>query len=324
MHPLRTEAGLSARQAGQILGRSGATVVDLSRLVARGERAGVLVGNVRRALSMRGTAGAMNEPTCGWIPRPLPGLPTCRLAAGLTQPELAARASVARETLGRIERGRNARPETIGRLAAALALAPSVLMEGSLLESDHCHGLRRYSDGNSAGDGHGTDLDSGLSRAGGVLASSVAGPIAPAAARYPLPGLVNCRRIAWLSQQGLASRVGLARETLGRLEGGRAARLNTVRLLARELKVMPSMLTGTPDLDPINEPSRRCTACFVLRPLQAFVAIRGTSGHYGRCRICRNARARAPAEHHAPDNGRDSLPGDEVNPSRSTTNALGF
>jgi chromosomal replication initiation ATPase DnaA len=49
LYLLRTDLGLSAPHVGQIIGRSPATVRDLSRLVARGERAGELVARVRVA-----------------------------------------------------------------------------------------------------------------------------------------------------------------------------------------------------------------------------------------------------------------------------------
>ena len=37
---------------------------------------------------------------------------------------------------------------------------------------------------------------------------------------------------------------------------------------------------------------RTCTDCTQTRPLEQFLPIRGTSYVYGRCRACRNARAR--------------------------------
>jgi hypothetical protein len=38
---------------------------------------------------------------------------------------------------------------------------------------------------------------------------------------------------------------------------------------------------------------RTCTDCDQTRPLEEFLPIRGTPYVYGRCRVCRNARARA-------------------------------
>ena len=67
------------------------------------------------------------RPSPVWMPRPLPELKRCRIAAGVTQEELAGRARVARETLCKIERGRPATRETVRRLAAALPVPPGVL-----------------------------------------------------------------------------------------------------------------------------------------------------------------------------------------------------
>lgn len=125
MYLLRTEAGLSARQVGEFLGRSASTVLDLSRQVARGERAGDLVARVRQALGAQ--ARNVDPATTRWTARPVPGLSRARLAAGLSQEELAGRAQVARETVLRLERGRPAQVGTIRRLAAVLSLPPAVL-----------------------------------------------------------------------------------------------------------------------------------------------------------------------------------------------------
>jgi DNA-binding XRE family transcriptional regulator len=125
MFLLRTEAGLSATDAGQILGRTGGTVRDLSRLVARRERSADLVAGARRVLEVR--FGGRERPSPRWMPRALPCLRLCRVAAGLTQDELAGRARVARETLCKIERGRPATQVTVLRLAAVLAVRPDVL-----------------------------------------------------------------------------------------------------------------------------------------------------------------------------------------------------
>ena len=56
MYLLRTDVGLSARDVGRVLGRNRATVLELSRLVARGERASELVADVRTALHARDSA----------------------------------------------------------------------------------------------------------------------------------------------------------------------------------------------------------------------------------------------------------------------------
>jgi transcriptional regulator with XRE-family HTH domain len=78
----------------------------------------------------------------------------------------------------------------------------------------------------------------------------------PAAAGYSRdaspPGPESCRKKTGLTQQELARRVGLARET----EQDRArtpTRLSTVTSFASALQVMPSMLTETADVDPIGQ-----------------------------------------------------------------------
>lgn len=134
MYLLRTEVGLSARRVGELVGRSPSTVLDLSQLVARGERAGDLVARVRQALGIQ--VPSFDVTTAGWTSRAVPGLTRARLAAGLSQDELAERAQVARETVIRIERGRPAQVATIRRLTAALSLPPSVL-EGATDRGDH-------------------------------------------------------------------------------------------------------------------------------------------------------------------------------------------
>ena len=53
----------------------------------------------------------------------LPGLLGCRLAAGLTQADIAARAGISRETLLRLEHGRPATAESVARLAGALMVS---------------------------------------------------------------------------------------------------------------------------------------------------------------------------------------------------------
>ena len=58
---------------------------------------------------------------------------------------------------------------------------------------------------------------------------------------------------AGLTQDQLAWRMGIARETLSRIERGRPARSSTVMSLAAALEVMPSMLTNAPDVDPTNQ-----------------------------------------------------------------------
>lgn len=62
----------------------------------------------------------------------LPGLVGCRIAAGLTWNELAARAGIAPETLSRLEHGRPATAESVGKLAGALMVPIGVVDGGRL------------------------------------------------------------------------------------------------------------------------------------------------------------------------------------------------
>jgi len=58
----------------------------------------------------------------------LPGLQRRRLEAALSQTELGDKATVSRATIARIERGEEARPSTLRRLADALGCTPVDLM----------------------------------------------------------------------------------------------------------------------------------------------------------------------------------------------------
>lgn len=249
MHLLRTEAGLSARQAGRVLGRSPGTVLDLSRLVARGKRAGELVASVRQALAVRGFAA--DERAIRWAPRRVPGLRAWRLALGMTQPEVAARAGIARETLGRIERGRPVRPDVIDRLAAAFGVTCETLIRTSP-GAGH-QSMSGASQVVSSGAAHWSMDDLCGVSAEDVPGRCGAGPVPRVRPGRPLPGLEQCRMMAGLTQDQLAWRVGIARETLSRIERGRPARSSTVMSLAAALEVMPSMLTNAPDVDPTNQ-----------------------------------------------------------------------
>ena len=60
----------------------------------------------------------------------IPGLKRCRERALLTQADLAERSGLSEVTINRLERGRNeARISTVRKLAAALDVAPSELLE---------------------------------------------------------------------------------------------------------------------------------------------------------------------------------------------------
>ena len=64
----------------------------------------------------------------------VPHLRHCRTRAGLGQAELPQRTGIGRETLARLENGRRARRDVIIRLADALLIAPSELMQSNDLD----------------------------------------------------------------------------------------------------------------------------------------------------------------------------------------------
>ena len=160
---LRSEAGLTAMEAGRTLRRSRQAVHNLTAKAPPGSdpAAAELVTQVREALyhaiqsvpqsSLDGPDAPCSPDTCYALPQlrntaeptiskrsprkprahPLPGLLGCRLAAGLTQADLAARAGISRETLLRLEHGRPATAESVARLAGALMVAIRVLTSDS-------------------------------------------------------------------------------------------------------------------------------------------------------------------------------------------------
>ena len=130
-HLLRTEAGLTARETGRVLRRSRQSVHNLTGRLSNPTSArdvAALIRDVRQLLK----PPEPQESRLTRLPRRqavhvLPGLVGCRTAAGLTQAELAARAGIAPETLSRLEHGRPATAESVGRLAGALMVAIRVL-----------------------------------------------------------------------------------------------------------------------------------------------------------------------------------------------------
>lgn len=58
----------------------------------------------------------------------VPSLVRCRLERAFSQRELGERAGVSHVTIARLERGSDAHPRTIRKLAAALGMTPSQLM----------------------------------------------------------------------------------------------------------------------------------------------------------------------------------------------------
>jgi DNA-binding XRE family transcriptional regulator len=110
---------------------------------------------------------------------------------------------------------------------------------------------------------------------------------------HSLPGLVGCRLAAALTQADLATRAGISRETLLRLEHGRPATAESVARLAGALMVAIRVLTRDSEFDRlVTVRFRTCTECHALKRLAAFVPIKGCRGHYGRCRACRAAAAK--------------------------------
>jgi transcriptional regulator with XRE-family HTH domain len=63
-------------------------------------------------------------------------LASLRLAAALSQRELAKKAGVSYVTVARLEGGRNAHPRTIRKLAAALKVSPGELMHNGDVSRD--------------------------------------------------------------------------------------------------------------------------------------------------------------------------------------------
>jgi len=131
---LHHDAGLSVRDTARILHRKTPTVsrltADVERVLGSSDPRALLLERARR-LFRNGLSSGKQYPPLGpeiTATRRLPGLLAARLAAELTQLELAARARIARETLARLERlRRRAQPETVERLANALGVQPASL-----------------------------------------------------------------------------------------------------------------------------------------------------------------------------------------------------
>ncbi|MBV9599838.1 MAG: helix-turn-helix transcriptional regulator, partial [Chloroflexi bacterium] len=134
---LTNDAGLSPVDAGRILHRRSATVNRLSasveQIIGTDDARSELVAHARRLFRNGITSGKRYPPpprrpsTSGEL---LVGLRVRRRMSNLTQPQLAARAGIARETLSRLERlKRRAQPETVKALARALNVAPDRLTD---------------------------------------------------------------------------------------------------------------------------------------------------------------------------------------------------
>ena len=133
MYLLRTEAGLSHAEVGRLVGRGTATVITLTREVAKDVR-DVTRAEIERARAILGKGRATAElqtrrPSPRSLGGYLVGLTAVREAAGLTKKELAQRAGLSRETVSRIETlSRPAEPATVRALATALEVEPIVLV----------------------------------------------------------------------------------------------------------------------------------------------------------------------------------------------------
>jgi transcriptional regulator with XRE-family HTH domain len=293
-HLLRTQCGLTPREVAPLLGRAAATVRDSSRSARRGlARGGTMAEFIERAWRDLHAAdpelvvnsdfsfqASMGRSAAGISPRalPVPHLRDWRRRMGLGQVELARRAGVSRETISRMEHGRPAQLEVILRLAEAVRLPLSVLTASAEL------------------DALGSESDQTDERLGEAQArASVAGTEAAIGSRLPMPvpHLRYYRLHAGLSQPQLAQRSGMARETISRLENGRHTRPDVILRLADALLVTANDLTRRTEVDASTvETYRTCTTCGLLKPVRAFVRIRGTPYVYLRCRACRAQRAR--------------------------------
>jgi Helix-turn-helix len=120
---LTNDAGLSPLAAGRILRRTSPTVARLAssveQVLGTPEPRSELVERARRLFRNGITSGKRYPPRsgAGTAGELLNGLQVCRGIANLTQPQLAARAGIARETLSRLERlKRRAQPDTVRAL----------------------------------------------------------------------------------------------------------------------------------------------------------------------------------------------------------------
>ena len=265
---LRTDCGMTRAATAEHVGRSDQTVSDLtSKACASLANEGPVAGLIRHARRLLEIDVQEPEPDLASVigevqigksialpkPRPIPTLRDWRIAARLTQKELASNANIARESLIRLENGRPATGGVWQRLADALHVTPGALLE-----------------------------------APSIGEINVLRPTA-----FALRGVASWRELGRLTQARLAARVGIARETLVRIENGRPARRDVAERIAERLVLAPSVMIGTIELDdPDRKAYRQCTDCGGPRPVRGFVAIKDTAGVYLCCRICRARRAR--------------------------------
>jgi transcriptional regulator with XRE-family HTH domain len=111
-----------------------------------------------------------------------------------------------------------------------------------------------------------------------------------------LPGLREARERARLTQVELAGSALLTAESVCRFaRQRRAASLHAAERLAQALGIaVESLIDGAPLPRPRQPATERvCTDCGARKLIAEFVPIRATrTGHYGRCRACRAARAK--------------------------------
>jgi len=131
---LREDAGLTSTEIARLTGRTSETIRHLTagvqRAIARGGPHADRLRRCRDALT-KGQAMSQQPDTQAWSPDKrsfLPALAAYRHALGLTQPELARRAGLPRETVARLEGvKRRATPATARALATALGVPPGAL-----------------------------------------------------------------------------------------------------------------------------------------------------------------------------------------------------
>jgi len=142
---LRSETYLSVPEIARELGRSQGTVSqtlrDLTARLRTSEALQVAVHRIRQVLADDAAMDPVVPPLRPPAAHVLSRLRDMRVAAGLTQQELAERAGVARETLARLECGaRAARRQTAVSLARALGLALVELTEPAQAHSPRADG----------------------------------------------------------------------------------------------------------------------------------------------------------------------------------------
>jgi transcriptional regulator with XRE-family HTH domain len=175
---------------------------------------------------------------------PLRGLKACRIAAGLTQRELAELVGTNQTTIADLERWEDrVDPELLGRLRLALGVTLLDLNRASAVTDAEVLGGRG---GNSAE----APDDEVLERRRQVNRIKKKGLYGGGPGTVFLRGLKGCRVAAGFSQRRLASMIGTNQATISQLEkgyGSRGAYMSTVRKLCQALDVSPAdLIRGKP------------------------------------------------------------------------------